>query len=138
MEIIYTFEFRFFPKSIEESFIDEFDDEMQWFISALSKNGQILTSYQNTIKYSDHYAYRVVAPEMDSLDEKYYNKYCRKFLDSVTEKSLKAPEIQLIGENYDVEDSCSCKSPSHYILYTTYISEESPIICGDCIKSVPL
>ena len=57
----------------------------------------------------------------------------------VIEKSLKAPEIYLIGENYDVQNSCGCENPSHYVLYIRYgLSKEYPIICGDCEKSIPL
>ena len=135
---MFTFEIRFYPKSFKEPFINEFDENMQWFISCLYKNGQILKECQNTVKFSGHYAYRVVAPEMDSLAKKHYNKYCRKFLSTVSEKSLKEPEVYFIGENYDARESCNCENTSHYILFFPYRYIEYPILCGDCHRSVPL
>jgi len=76
---------------------------------------------------------------MDSLDEKYYNKYCKEFLFLVKEKSSKSPEIHCIGENCDAPISCSCDTPSHYILtFETNIVDNYPVLCGDCFYSVPL
>lgn len=135
---MFTYEYRFYPKTFDKPEIDKFDNEMQWFIVSLSHNGQILSAYQNTVKYADHYACRVVALEKDSLNEKYNNKYTIKFLGNVKEMSLKPPELIWIGENYDIEDGCLCEAPSHYILCAHYADEAPPILCGDCQKSVPL
>lgn len=135
---MFTYEYRFYPKSFDRPDIDEFDDKMQWFISSLCKNGQILLDYQNTVKFEDFYACRVVALEIDSLSEKYSNKYTTQFLKEVNERSIKFSELIYIGENYDVENCCTCKSSSHYILATDCLSNAPPILCGDCQKSVPL
>ena len=75
---------------------------------------------------------------MDSLDEKYYNKYCKEFLSAVVEKSLKEPEVHFIGENYDAHEICNCETTSHYILFFPYRYIEYPVLCGDCLDSVPL
>lgn len=135
---MYTYEYLFFPKTFEEPEIDEFDDRMQWFIASLAKNGQILSAFQNTVKYADHYAYRVVALEMDSIDEKYNNKYTVQFLEEVIEMSAKPPELVFVGENYDIEDCCVCEAPSHYILFSESGFYAPPILCGDCKSPVPL
>lgn len=135
---MYTFEYRFYPKQFDEAFINEFDSDRNWFISSLSKNGVILEAWQNTVKYETYYACRLIAPEMDSLDEKYYNKYNHQFLETVIKKSAKAPDYEYIGENYDDADCCNCDNASHYILYTSYNSSGSPILCGDCLSPVPL
>jgi len=135
---LFTFEIRFYPKSFEEALIDDFIDNMYEFISCLCKNAQILETSQNVVKLEDHYAYRVIAPEMDSLNEKYHNRYCSRFLAAILEKSLREPEIHFIGENYNVPDSCECKTTSHYILFYPHKTDEYPILCGDCLHSVPL
>jgi len=67
---MYTFEIRFYPKTFEEPFIDEYNDDMINFISSLVLNGQVLSDFQNSVKLGDCYAHRVIAPEADSLDEK--------------------------------------------------------------------
>lgn len=135
---MYTFEYRFYPKSVEDPERDEFDDEMQWFISSLYKNGQILRDYQNTVKLHDSYQYRVVAPEKTSLERKLYNKYSEGIFQKVLTLSAKPPELYFIGENYDVQDCCECSDSSHYILDADASECSSPIICGDCGCSVPL
>lgn len=135
---LYTFEFCFYPKTFDRPAIDAFDDSMQWFLSALYKNGQILSHYQNTVKFENHYACRVTAPEMDSLEEKYWNTYCKEFYKEVTGHSRRKPYLHFIGENYDVEDCCRCSSPSHYILMSEFATHTSPVLCGDCMKAVPL
>ena len=86
--------------------------------------------YQNTVKLEDCYACRVVALEMDSLSEKYWNKYSVKFFKEVEEMSARPAQLLLIGENYDDEDCCTCKSPSHYVLQTNMASALPPVCCG--------
>jgi len=135
---MFTFEIRFFPKTFEEPFIDTFDEAMWDFWAALSINGQILPTNEHTIKHNDHYALRVVAPQMDSLDKKHYNKYCKISIESVTEKSKIPPEIHFIGINYDAGKCCACENPSHYILHIPYGSAGYPVLCGNCEMSVPL
>jgi len=135
---MFTFEFHFYPKSFEEHYIDDYDNSIQSFIACLYKNGQILAEW-SVVKFFDHYTCRVVAPEMDSLDEKFHNKYCKEDVSAILEKSLKDFEIHFIGENYDVWDSCGCFSSSHYVLFTDYKKQETyPVVCGDCRNTVPL
>lgn len=134
---MFTYEYRFYPSSCEQQ-LDEFVDAMQWYLSSLYKNGQILSSFQNTVKYEDHFACRCVALEKDSLNRKYGNKYTEQFLENVAKRSRKPPKLQFIGENYDVEDCCACQSSSHYILRTDCQSPAPPVICGDCNRPVPL
>ncbi len=131
---MYTYEYRFYPKSAD----DEYINNIYWFIASLVNNGQILNEYQNTVKLEDCYACRVVALEMDSLSEKYWNKYSVKFFKEVEEMSARPAQLLLIGENYDDEDCCTCKSPSHYVLQTNMASALPPVCCGDCNKPVPL
>ena len=80
---MYTYEYRFYPQSFEPEELDVFIDNMQWFISCLYKNGQILSEFQNTVKCAEYFACRIVAPERDSLSEKYGNRYTREFFEDV-------------------------------------------------------
>jgi predicted nucleic acid-binding Zn ribbon protein len=75
---------------------------------------------------------------MDSLYEKYFNKYCKEGFEKLYNASSKEPEIIYIGENYVASDICNCDSSSHYIMYTTFCESSYPFICGDCKNSVPL
>lgn len=111
---------------------------MQMFISALVTNGQILSMWQNTVKFINYYAYRVIAPEKNSLDKDFWNIYCEKFYNEVVALSKKEPELIFIGENYDVADCCTCASSSHFIIFTEYSDYSMPVICGDCMRGYPL
>lgn len=135
---MYTYEYRFFPHELTEPETEDYVNAMRWFISALEKTGQILPACQNTVRLKDCFACRVVCPERDSLNEKYGSKYTKQFFTELLEISRKPPQLTCIGENYDVDDCCTCVSPSHYILYTECWSFAPPIICGDCKHSVPL
>ena len=134
-----TFEIRFYPKEFGESWVD---DRFQWdmieFMKALRNNGQVLDAYSNAVRLEDCYAFRVVAPERDSLDAAHYDERCKEFWSLIASQSLREPEIVLVGESYDVEDGCGCADPSHFVLLTTYIFFDSPVLCGDCNGSVPL
>lgn len=135
---MFTFEYRFYPLENDKEFIYEFIGDIQSFFGSLVNNGMILEDYQNITKSADLFTCRVVAPETDSLETKNFNKYNFRDFDVIKSKSASAPNYLLIGENFDVNDSCSCKGSSHYVLYTTYCSSVSPIICGDCLSAVPL
>jgi len=135
---MYTFEYRFYPKTMEEPENDQFVDTMQWFISSLYKNGQILRDFQNTVRLSDSYFCRVVAPEKTSLKRESYNKYNTAFYQEMAELSAKPPELRYIGENYDVQDCCECLNSSSYILDGSSSDYGPPVVCGDCGHLVPL
>lgn len=79
-----------------------------------------------------------MAPEQDSLDIKYANKYVNECSSKLLGLCIREPKIKLIGKSVDYEPSCDCESPSWYMLYSRYIVAESPIVCGDCGQTVPL
>lgn len=135
---MFTNEYRFYPKQYDEVFLEEFIDDIGWFLSSLYKCGLILSNGQNTVNFQTHLACRVITPEKVSLNMDNFNKYSHKHFSVLFEKSSKPPEVDYIGENCDAEDSCTCENTSHYILFTELTSNVSPILCGDCMAPVPL
>lgn len=135
---MFTYEYTFYPQKTDKEFIYEYNADIQSFFGSLVCNGLILEDHQSITKADDFFTCRVVTPEIDSLETKYFNKYNIRDFDVIKSKSAKAPSYQFIGENFDVNDSCECKAPSHYVLYTSYCSSASPITCGDCLATVPL
>lgn len=115
----------------EENTIDLF-----WsYFSCLYNNGQILKNYE-MIKSGNDFIVFITLPEDDSLDEKYNNIYVTKYVDKI--KALFKISLDIIGENLNYEKSCICEKSSWYLLYTDYLETDSPVVCGDCEKSVPL
>ena len=135
---MYIYDCCFYPKSFDESYLEKFNECATNIVVSLERTGQILPYWQNTVKYAEHFTYRVVALEMDSLNPKYYNKYLKKFISELETISKKPPEFILIGESYDEDECCSCEKSNHYIIHVNHGSNTSPIICGDCFHAVPL
>ncbi len=117
---------------------EAFQEVQDSFFGVLSKNGQILIRSCNSVFLEYTFVTYLLAPEQDSLDTRYANKYVTEYYSKLLDLSIQEPEIRIIGKSSDYELSCSCKSPSWYMLYSDYTVHESPIVCGDCGQTVPL
>ncbi|WP_027627641.1 DUF2310 family Zn-ribbon-containing protein [Ruminiclostridium cellobioparum] len=136
---MYLFTVTMFPnEQNKKDGYEEFRGEQDWYFGALSKNGQILISSCNTVFEDDTYKTFLLAPEQDSLDSKYANKYVNEFYMKLMNLCIREPEIRIVGRSSDFELSCNCVSPSWYMLYSDHTITESPIVCGDCGRTVPL
>ena len=81
---MYTFDYYFYPKQCDSVFLDEYTSTMDAFLAALISNGQVINGHDHMIFSDNNYIYSFYAPEKDSLNEKYYNTYCRAWLSTVT------------------------------------------------------
>ena len=120
-------------KSIESQ--DEIVDLLWNYFGCLYKNGQILKNY-DMLKNADDFIVFVTLPTDDAMDEKHNNIYVSKYVEQI-EKLFKI-SVEIIGENLNYDKSCSCEKHSWFMLYTDWMETDSPVICGDCGKSVPL
>lgn len=103
--------------------------------SILRKTGQVYDNFQ-VIAEKDGFAVYIIMPGADSLDYKYCSP---ETLESV--KKLAAIfflEIESLGTVVGCEDACTCESSLCYILATDVAMLESPVLCGNCEKPVPL
>jgi predicted nucleic acid-binding Zn ribbon protein len=77
-----------------------------------------------------------VLPTKESLSDVYNNKYVKERF----EKLIGFFEVEFFqeGENLEYRKSCNCGKPSWYFLYNEENNGESPLVCGDCRKPVPL
>ena len=115
-----------------------FEEEQNWYFSALIKNGQILSNDCNTIKIEDKFVTYLLAPEKDSLDLKNANVYVEKFYNKLVTLCRQSPSVELLGESVDYQLSCNCATSDDYMLYSDYATNESPVVCGNCGQAVPL
>lgn len=51
---------------------------------------------------------------------------------------LEKPTLKILGEETYEHISCACKNSSAYILFTHYVSIQSPLKCYDCFSPIPL
>lgn len=122
---------------ITEHMFERIDD----FIAALRMNGQIYASVHPSVwREKDVLVYAYI-PEVDGLNPKYYNDYCRKYVTELRGYGLSGPHVRILDElDYEAEDDsvCRCVEASSYILYKDFLSLTTPIICGSCRLPVPL
>ncbi len=102
----------------------------------LSKTGQVYPNFQVVNEGDSRYAVYLLMPGADALDF----KYCSEDTVAAVEKlaGIFSLRIESVGSCITCEDSCVCEAPSWYSLYTDMMAEESPVLCGDCGKPVPL
>lgn len=116
--------------------IQEETVDLLWdYLGCLYKNGQIINDYQ--LLKNGQLFFALVTPQDDhALQEKNNNIYVQKYLDEI--KIIFKVNTELVGENMNVTNACTCADPSWFILYTDYCTESSPIVCGDCGNEYPL
>lgn len=118
--------------------IDFNDDTLEpiWdYLSSLYRNGQILKSYELIEDEKGLVAF-VTSPDEEALKAENNSIYVNKYLNAV--HAHFHVSLELLGKNMGHNESCDCKEPSWYVLYTDWTLSESPVICGDCGKAVPL
>ena len=107
------------------------------YLAALRMNGQVCGAEWPIYFQEGRCVATVLAPTQESLDRKYQGKYVKK---RVREGEALAIAISssLVAEDCDSAEVCTCHDPSGYVLFTTYLSLESPVRCFDCFLPVPL
>lgn len=114
--------------------IDHFD----LLLGALRKNGQVLDGVFPIAEIDGGLKVFLRLPAIDSLDHKNNNKYIVEYYDKLQSLGVLVIEYDIIGkEPYD-NHHCDCNNRSSYILYTTFLDVESPLVCGNCFKPIPL
>ena len=114
----------------------EYCEDLIWgSFNELRKTGQVYENFQ-VVRDGEGYAVYVIMPSADALD--------LSFCTSDTLESVKALaaifflSVTSLGETLTCENSCGCEESTWYMLFTDFMTEESPLVCGDCGKPVPL
>lgn len=118
--------------------LDDVSHIIDLLLSALRMNGQICGREFPVAVTETGYVATVLLPDQDALDPVYFNRYIRNDLEKANEIGLDMPEFRILGQDVDGDEPCKCVSPSTLILYTNYVSLESPLRCGDCFRPRPL
>lgn len=107
------------------------------FLGALRKNGQVCGDEWPIVMDNGCCVATVLVPAADSLDERYHGTYVRQHIADARQAGITFA-WSLIGPACDCADACACANPSAYVLFTTFLTLESPVRCMDCFGPVPL
>jgi len=112
------------------------EEQVSWLMSIWMNNGQV--SKTDWLTYELPNGWRVVAsiPEEGALGPRHDSVWATHKRAELFELGIQLT-IRELGEDPQSATVCTCSEPSSYILYTHYLSLESPVRCGDCFQPVP-
>jgi predicted nucleic acid-binding Zn ribbon protein len=112
-------------------------DVTNGLLAALRMNGQINGREWPIYFGSGLCSAIVLSPEEDSLNLRNFGEYPRKHLREAEGLGISIAS-SLIAKDCDSAEPCRCQESSGYVLFTTFLSLESPVRCLDCLLPVPL
>jgi len=124
-------------ESVKNENLEQMTELINHLLGAWRMNGQILGKQFLIAQVKNGLEVYVDAPNFDSLSEKYNNKYVRDTLVKLKENEIYLKVVSL-GIEPDSAELCDCKKINDFILFTTYLSLESPLKCAKCFGVVPL
>lgn len=116
---------------------DDISDMAFEHLCTLRMNGQVCGREWSLYLNNNHYIAVVLSPERHSLSPKFNGRFVTKNLEKLRENGV-VTSNHVLGKNTQGADPCRCKNPSAYVVYTDYVSLESPVRCLDCFNPVPL
>ena len=117
--------------------VDDAEDLIYSLLAPWRKHGQVLSHDWAFVKKGNKYRTFLIIFDADSLNAKYDDKYARKARRKLAAIAQDSPQIKILGEDPFSMETCTCKKSSFYILFTHFLSIESPIRCGDCFGVLP-
>lgn len=126
------------PKDTDDEFWYGDADDLIGLIGVLKKNGQVMGGNNPMIEKDGVISAFVNIADADALEEKYHNSYTKK---EITTLGKDRVTFEILGEDPASSDTCQCcnnQERGYLILHTNYLSQESPIDCGNCELPVPL
>ena len=116
---------------------EEVEGAIENYLSALSKNGQIIGDTP-TARVSGGYRVFVNVPRADALELRTGNKWVRRAAKKLIEAGAGEPRVRRLGGEPTSRGPCTCRRPSHFVLFTDFMSDQPPVRCGHCFRPVPL
>lgn len=132
---MYTVKISFKP--VKPSEIELLYDLVSNLLGAWRRNGQILDGEYPTAQVKNGLEVYLIAPDERSLSEEFNNRWVTEYLTKIRKLKVK-PNITVLGEEPESAPVCDCARITKYILFTHFLTSESPIKCVKCFGVVPL
>lgn len=113
-------------------------DEVNSLFGSWRQNGQALGNEFGIVQNGQTLRAFVLVPEADALSTSHDNKWVKLARATLAKKGLTHLRVKVLGKDPTSLDTNDCVSPNEYILFTNYLTLESPLRCGDCFNPVPL
>ncbi len=111
--------------------------ELQVFVSSLRFGGQIQSNDFHLAITENQFIVIVHIQEKVSLKDTYMNNYTRNCLDLLKNEGVELSGYKIIGNDPTGTASCGCKKNERFIMATSCLSIDSPLICKSCYLPVP-
>jgi predicted nucleic acid-binding Zn ribbon protein len=113
-------------------------DALTELLACWYKNGQISLTPSAFAQSGDQEIKAfVMLPEAESLNPKWHSIYVRNALTRLCALDGSV-SIKVLGRDPQASDSCHCAKRTCLVMYTHYLSAESPVRCGTCFLPVAL
>jgi len=133
---MYTLELQF--SSSRPVATDDRDDAINTLLNAYCRSGQVLTgSPLRSITKAGRYSVFVSTPERQSLSRTHASCWVVNARAALGELGISIKVI-VHGRNPESFAICNCSKWSWLVLFTHFLSEESPLRCGTCFGTIPL
>lgn len=107
-------------------------------LGAYRLDGHILGREFRTVALEGRLEAYVVLPARDAFETHHRNEYIEKQILKLPNLGLGDPELTLLSEDRAESNECECPDSAAFILFTTYLTIQSPVRCSDCFGQVPL
>ncbi len=104
----------------------------------MRQNGQILGKEFPIVQSGQVLKSFALIPEADALGRSHDNKWAKRARADLVKKGLTHLRVKVFGDDPTSRSPDACDAPDDYILYTDYLTLESPLRCGRCFDPVPL
>jgi predicted nucleic acid-binding Zn ribbon protein len=113
-------------------------DEIQWLWGTYRMDGHTLGRESPVAQQADRFIVFTLIPAEDALDTATFNKHIQERLQKLSLVGLSQPIFNILGKDPSESSACVCSEPSAFILFTTYLTLQSPLRCASCFSPVPL
>lgn len=101
-------------------------------------NGQVIGREMPITFHHTEFQVRVCTPEQDSLLACYNSKEVDESLMQATEAGVQFEAFEIVGQDYQADETSKNLLPTFQILYTTHLDTCSPLYDGESFAPIPL
>lgn len=112
--------------------------QVRRYLETLIFNGQILGREFPSYQTNDAFCSRVVLPTQDALTAQHHSVLGQAAMETFAQAGLAYPQLTLLGPDLMSSHTDPCIEPDHFILFSHFAENVSPIRCADHFAPVPL